>query len=130
MGRRQKKENDVGRRQKKENVAGRRKITHLHSWEEFPNSEEVAQDVHVDLQDYFTFELLYFCTFAQLLEKETGLREWNTFLGVFEKRMIHHSFPTGVVAIAKILNRSIILPSKFWKQIIRSHQNCFFPTCR
>ena len=38
------------------------KITHLHSWEELPNGEEVAQDIHVDLQDYFTFELLYFCT--------------------------------------------------------------------
>ena len=28
------------------------KITHLHSWEEFANSEEVAQDIHVDLKDY------------------------------------------------------------------------------
>ena len=46
---------------KKENDVGRKK--HLHSWEEFANSEEVAQDIHVDLQYYFTFELLFFCTF-------------------------------------------------------------------
>ena len=43
---------------------GEEKITHLHSWEELPNGEEVAQDIHIDLQDYFTFELLYFCTFV------------------------------------------------------------------
>ena len=81
---------------KKENDVGRKK--HLHSWEEFANSEEVAQDIHVDLQYYFTFELLFFCTFilwtlAQLLEKETGLRKWNTFLGVFKKTDDSPFFP-------------------------------------
>ena len=42
------------------------KITHLHIWEELPNSEKVAKDIHVDLKDYFAFELLYFCTFVLL----------------------------------------------------------------
>ena len=48
------------------------KITHLHSWEELPNGEEVAQDIHVDLQDYFTFELLYFCTMNTCLSFGRG----------------------------------------------------------
>ena len=56
---------------------GEEKITHLHSWEELPNSEEVAQDIHVDLADYFTFELLTFCTFILLYFCTTfGRGDW------------------------------------------------------
>ena len=52
-------------------------LLYFHGWEELPNSEEVAQDIHVDLADYFTFELLTFCTFILLYFCTTfGRGDW------------------------------------------------------